>query len=87
MAVLRRSAVTWMRSTIKSIIVKVVKEMLELALDTLRVQESDEMDHVREANRRLAKATQLEHNLEKAAHEAYHDAMSADAILDTYEKD
>lgn len=43
--------------------------MLELALDAVQTAESDEMDHAREAHRRLEKATQLEHSLEKAEHE------------------
>jgi hypothetical protein len=61
--------------------------MLELALAAVRTAESDEMDHARKAHRRLEKAAQLEHSLEKAEREIHHEAVDADSIIETYEKE
>jgi hypothetical protein len=65
----------------------IVKEMLELALEAVETAETDDFNHVMQAHKRWEKAEEIERALEKAAHEVHVEAVDADGILDTYQKE
>lgn len=64
-----------------------VQEMLELILDAVESAEADDFNGIIQAHRKLDKATKMEHDLEKVAHEVHDEAVDADGIIDTCQKD